>query len=300
MPWRGAGDCRRSITARRVGRSAGVFLRRALRMKPKRRRARPTRKSVAAIPCRAIAASTPTRLRSYSRQRREGGRPAAREAALKATCWQRPRSTRSRRSAPASGRSCISSKRPGLGPRRLRRQQENKRTPKLQPSSSRGARPFALAARTWCRPTSAASWSYRHVGRETSSVRTQIINRAEYLVDLVYVVTEGAKKTVPRQITSWAIAFSANGNARRVPKDLRANGALSDRRRQSTTTTPSGRIARQLRHITGERDYADAKRDFGQVELRPQSNGIHAEVSIDEGPGYQFGRNTIVCMDGPV
>src|SRR5882757_6709393 len=41
--------------------------------------------------------------------------------------------------------------------------------------------------------------AYRHVGRDDVSVAPQIINRGEDRVDLVYVVTEGAKTTV-RQI----------------------------------------------------------------------------------------------------
>src|SRR5712672_3402846 len=136
--------------------------------------------------------------------------------------------------------------------------------------------------------------AYRHVGRDDVSVAPQIINRGEDLVDLVYVVTEGAKTTV-RQINFVGNRVFGKRQLAAVIKTSATNvlsfltgGDVYDPDRVAEDRE-------QLRLYYRSKGYADASVTSAKVKYDPAINGFTLTFSIDEGPLYHFGDTTIVC-----
>jgi outer membrane protein insertion porin family len=136
--------------------------------------------------------------------------------------------------------------------------------------------------------------SYRHVGRDDVRVVPQIISRGEDRVDLVYVVTEGAKTTV-RQI-------NFEGNRVFGKRQLAAVIKTSATNMLSFLTGGDAydpdRVAadrEQLRLYYRSKGYADASVPSAKVEYDPATHGFTLTFSIDEGPLYHFGQSNIVC-----
>jgi outer membrane protein insertion porin family len=136
--------------------------------------------------------------------------------------------------------------------------------------------------------------AYRHVGRDDVSVAPQIINRGEDRVDLVYVVTEGAKTTV-RQINFVGNRVFGKRQLAAVIKTSAANvlsfltgGDVYDPDRVAEDRE-------QLRRYYRSKGYADASVTSAKVEYDPAIKGFTLTFSIDEGPLYYFGNTTIVC-----
>ena len=136
--------------------------------------------------------------------------------------------------------------------------------------------------------------AYRHVGRDDVSVAPQIINRGEDRVDLVYVVTEGAKTTV-RQINFVGNRVFGKRQLAAVIKTSATNvlsfltgGDVYDPDRVAEDRE-------QLRLYYRSKGYADASVTSAKVEYDPAIKGFTLTFSIDEGPLYHFGDTTIVC-----
>jgi len=136
--------------------------------------------------------------------------------------------------------------------------------------------------------------AYRHVARDDVSVVPQIINRGEDRVDLVYVVTEGAKTTV-RQINFVGNRVFGKRQLAAVIKTSAANvlsfltgGDVYDPDRVAEDRE-------QLRRYYRSKGYADASVTSAKVEYDPAIKGFTLTFSIDEGPLYYFGNTTIVC-----
>jgi outer membrane protein insertion porin family len=136
--------------------------------------------------------------------------------------------------------------------------------------------------------------AYRHVARDDVSVVPQIINRGEDRVDLVYVVTEGAKTTV-RQINFVGNRVFGKRQLAAVIKTSATNvlsfltgGDVYDPDRVAEDRE-------QLRLYYRSKGYADASVTSAKVEYDPAIKGFTLTFSIDEGPLYYFGNTTIVC-----
>src|SRR5258708_3506187 len=130
--------------------------------------------------------------------------------------------------------------------------------------------------------------AYRHVGRDDVSVAPQIINRGEDRVDLVYVVTEGAKTTV-RQINLVGNRVFGKRQLAAVIKTSAANvlsfltgGDVYD----------PDRVAEDRAHARlyyRSKGYADASVTSAKAEYDPSIKGFTLTFSIDEGLLYHFG-----------
>jgi outer membrane protein insertion porin family len=136
--------------------------------------------------------------------------------------------------------------------------------------------------------------AYRHIGRDDVGVVPQIISRGEDRVDLVYVVTEGAKTTV-RQIN-----FA--GNRAFGKRQLAAVIKTSATNLLSFVTGGDvydpDRVAEdreQLRLYYRSKGYADAGVTSASAEYDPAIKGFTLTFSINEGPVYHFGEVTVVC-----
>ncbi len=136
--------------------------------------------------------------------------------------------------------------------------------------------------------------AYRHVGRDDVSVVPQIINRGEDRVDLLYVVTEGAKTTV-RQINFVGNHVFGKRQLAAVIKTSATNvlsfltgGDVYDPDRVAEDRE-------QLRLYYRSKGYADASVTSAKAEYDPAIKGFTLTFSIDEGPLYHFGDTTIVC-----
>jgi outer membrane protein insertion porin family len=136
--------------------------------------------------------------------------------------------------------------------------------------------------------------AYRHAGRDEVAVVPQIIDRGNDRVDLVYVVTEGAKTTV-RQIDFV-------GNRVFGKRQLAAVIKTSATNMLSFLTGGDDydpdRIAadrEQLRLYYRSKGYADASVTSAKAEYDPAAHGFTLTFSIDEGPLYHFGEVTVVC-----
>jgi outer membrane protein insertion porin family len=136
--------------------------------------------------------------------------------------------------------------------------------------------------------------AYRHAGRNDVGVVPQIINRGNDRVDLVYVVTEGAKTTV-RQI-------SFEGNRVFGKRQLAAVIKTSASNMLSFLTGGDDydpdRVAadrEQLRLYYRSKGYADASVPSVKAEYDPAIHGFTLTFSIDEGQLYHFGDINIVC-----
>jgi outer membrane protein insertion porin family len=136
--------------------------------------------------------------------------------------------------------------------------------------------------------------AYRHVGRDEVAVEPQIISHGDDRVDLVYVVTEGAKTTV-RQI-------NFEGNRAFGKRQLAAVIKTSATNMLSFLTGGDNydpdRIAadrEQLRLYYRSKGYADVSIPSANAEYDPLTHGFTLTFSIDEGPLYHFGAINIVC-----
>ena len=136
--------------------------------------------------------------------------------------------------------------------------------------------------------------AYRHAGRDEVAVVPQIISHGNDRVDLVYVVTEGAKTTV-RQI-------NFEGNRVFGKRQLAAVIKTSATNMLSFLTGGDeydpDRIAadrEQLRAYYRSKGYADASVPSAKAEYDPAAHGFTLTFSIDEGPLYHFGDINIVC-----
>ena len=136
--------------------------------------------------------------------------------------------------------------------------------------------------------------AYRHVGRDDVSVAPQIINRGEDLVDLVYVVTEGAKTTV-RQINFVGNRVFGKRQLAAVIKTSATNVLSSLTGGDVYDPDRVAEDREQLRLYYRSKGYADASVTSAKVEYDPAIKGFTLTFSIDEGPLYHFGDTTIVC-----
>jgi len=135
--------------------------------------------------------------------------------------------------------------------------------------------------------------AYRHKGRDDIGVVPQIIDRGNNRVDLVYVVTEGAKTTV-RQINFV-------GNQAFGKRQLAAVIKTSATNMLSFLTGGDDydpdRVAadrEQLRTYYRSKGYADANVTSAKAEYDPAIHGFTLTFTIDEGPIYHFGDINVV------
>jgi outer membrane protein insertion porin family len=136
--------------------------------------------------------------------------------------------------------------------------------------------------------------AYRHTGRDEVNVAPEIIDRGNDRVDLVFVITEGAKTTV-RQVNFIGNHAFGKRQLNAVIKTSASN-MLSfltggdvydpDRIRQDQE---------QLRLYYRSRGYADAGVPSAKAEYDPATKGFAVTFVIDEGPLYHFGDIEIVC-----
>jgi outer membrane protein insertion porin family len=136
--------------------------------------------------------------------------------------------------------------------------------------------------------------AYRHAGRDDVRVVPEIIDRGNDRVDLVYVVSEGAKTTV-RQI-------NFEGNRVFGKRQLAAVIKTSVSNMLSFLTGGDDydpdRVAadrEQLRLYYRSKGYADASVPSAKAEYDPATHGFVLTFSIDEGPLYHFGDIDVAC-----
>jgi outer membrane protein insertion porin family len=136
--------------------------------------------------------------------------------------------------------------------------------------------------------------AYRHVGRDEVAVVPQIISHGEDRVDLVYVVTEGAKTTV-RQINFEGNRVFGKRQLAAVIKTSATNmlSFLTGGDNYDPDRVDADR--EQLRLYYRSKGYADASVPSAKAEYDPATHGFTLTFSIDEGPLYQFGDINIVC-----
>lgn len=136
--------------------------------------------------------------------------------------------------------------------------------------------------------------AYRHAGRNDVSVRPEIISRGNDRVDLVYVVTEGAKTTV-RQIE-----FTGNKafGKRQLAAVIKTSATTFLSFLTGGDIYDPDRVAgdrEQLRTYYRSKGYADAGVTDAKAEYDPAIHGFTLTFAIDEGPLYHFGEVTLVC-----
>src|SRR6266404_5940130 len=136
--------------------------------------------------------------------------------------------------------------------------------------------------------------AYRHAGRDDVGVVPQIIDRGNDRVDLVYVVTEGAKTTV-QQINFVGNSVFSKRQLAAVIKTSATNvlsfltgGDVYDPDRVAADRE-------QLRLYYRSKGYADASVTSARAEYDPALHGFTLTFSIDEGPLYHFGEVTVIC-----
>jgi outer membrane protein insertion porin family len=135
--------------------------------------------------------------------------------------------------------------------------------------------------------------AYRHAGRDDVGVVPQIIDRGNDRVDLVYVVTEGAKTTV-RQINFVGNSVFGKRQLAAVIKTSATNvlsfltgGDVYDPDRVAADRE-------QLRLYYRSKGYADVSVTSARAEYDPALHGFTLTFSIDEGPLYHFGEINVV------
>jgi outer membrane protein insertion porin family len=136
--------------------------------------------------------------------------------------------------------------------------------------------------------------AYRHAGRDDVSVKPEIISRSNDRVDLVYVVTEGAKTTV-RQIE-----FTGNNafGKRQLSAVIKTTTTSILSFLTSSDVYDPDRVdgdREQLRLYYRSRGYADASVPQAKAEYDPVAHGFTLTFAIDEGRLYHFGDITLVC-----
>ena len=136
--------------------------------------------------------------------------------------------------------------------------------------------------------------AYRHAGRDDVGVVPQIIDHGNDQVDLVFVVTEGAKTTV-RQINFVGNQVFGKRQLAAVIKTSATNmlsfligGDVYDPDRVAEDRE-------QLRLYYRSKGYADASVPSAKAEYDPATKGFTLTFSIDEGALYHFGGVDIVC-----
>ena len=135
--------------------------------------------------------------------------------------------------------------------------------------------------------------AYRHAGRDDVGVVPQIVDRGNDRVDLVYVVTEGAKTTV-QQINFVGNSVFGKRQLAAVIKTSATNvlsfltgGDVYDPDRVAADRE-------QLRLYYRSKGYADASVTSARAEYDPALHGFTLTFSIDEGPLYHFGEINVV------
>jgi outer membrane protein insertion porin family len=136
--------------------------------------------------------------------------------------------------------------------------------------------------------------AYRHAGRDDVSVKPEIINRPNDRVDLVYVVTEGAKTSVQQ------IAFTGN-----KAFSKRQLSAVIKTRPTTILSFLTGGDIYDPDRADGDREllrlyyrgkgYADASVPQARAEYDPATHGFTLTFVIDEGPLYHFGDVRLDC-----
>jgi outer membrane protein insertion porin family len=135
--------------------------------------------------------------------------------------------------------------------------------------------------------------AYRHKGRDDVGVVPQIIDRGNDRVDLVYVVTEGAKTTV-RQINFVGNHVFGKRQLAAVIKTSATNmlSFLTGGDDYDPDRVAADR--EQLRLYYRSKGYADASVNSAKAEYDPAIHGFTLTFTIDEGPLYHFGDINIV------
>ena len=131
-------------------------------------------------------------------------------------------------------------------------------------------------------------------GATMFGVVPQIINRGNDRVDLVYVVTEGAKTTV-RQINF--VGNKAFGK-RQLGAVIKTSATNVLSFLTGSDVYDPDRIAQdqeQLRLYYRSKGYADATVPSAKAEYDPAIKGFTLTFTIDEGQLYHFGDIDIVC-----
>ena len=136
--------------------------------------------------------------------------------------------------------------------------------------------------------------AYRHAGRDDVSVRPEIISRGNDRVDLVYVVTEGAKTTVKQ------IEFTGNKafGKRQLAAVIKTSATTFLSFLTGGDIYDPDRVAgdrEQLRTYYRSKGYADASVTDAKAEYDPAIHGFTLTFTIDEGPLYHFGEVSLVC-----
>jgi outer membrane protein insertion porin family len=136
--------------------------------------------------------------------------------------------------------------------------------------------------------------AYRHAGRDDVSVRPEIISRGNDRVDLVYVVTEGAKTTVQQIEFTGNTAFGK----RQLAAVIKTSATTFLSFLTGGDVYDPDRVAGDrelLRTYYRSKGYADANVTDAKAEYDPAIHGFTLTFAIDEGPLYHFGEVTLVC-----
>jgi outer membrane protein insertion porin family len=136
--------------------------------------------------------------------------------------------------------------------------------------------------------------AYRHAGRDDVGVKPEIIDRGNDRVDLVYVVSEGAKTPV-RQINFTGNKAFGKRQLAAVIKTSATNmlSFLTGGGVYDPDLVAADR--EQLRIYYRSKGYADASVPSALAEYDPATKGFTLTFAIDEGPLYHFGDITIAC-----
>jgi outer membrane protein insertion porin family len=136
--------------------------------------------------------------------------------------------------------------------------------------------------------------AYRHQGRDDAGVRPEIIDRGNDRVDLVYVVTEGARTPV-RQINF--VGNKAFGK-RQLAAVIRTSATNMLSFLLGGDVYDPDLVAadrEQLRTYYRSKGYADASVPSAVAEYDPATKGFTLTFAIEEGPLYHFGDINIAC-----
>jgi len=136
--------------------------------------------------------------------------------------------------------------------------------------------------------------AYRHLGRDEVGVRPEIIDRGSDRVDLVYVITEGAKTPV-RQINFVGNKAFGKRQLAAVIKTSATNmlsfligGDVYDPDLVSADRE-------SLRNYYRSKGYADVNVPSAVAEYDPATRGFTLTFTVDEGPLYRFGDVNVLC-----
>ncbi len=136
--------------------------------------------------------------------------------------------------------------------------------------------------------------AYRHAGRDDVRVAPEIIDRGNSRVDLVYVITEGAKTPV-RQIK---FVGNRTFGARQLNAVIKTSATNMLSFLTGGDVYDPDRVAQdqeQLRLYYRSKGYADAAVRSATAEYDPAAKGFAVTFVIDEGPLYHFGDVSIAC-----